>query len=246
MTWDLRFIRRDELKRHITNTIENYAETLTSINLVKFNSNIIDPIKLTFDSKVYRKSLEQIITEEISRQRDKSNNNAIGYFHQNMFSYIDNCTVPSHGFDVIVNLPNKMVYVEMKNKHNTMNAASSGKTYMKMQNHILNNPNHYCYLVEVIAKESQNVEWKVSIDGEKFSSNRIRRVSIDQFYAEVTGDPLAFKKVCDSLSPIIDEILFERPDFIPEHDSVFDEIIAVDPDISKSLYLLAFRTYLGF
>lgn len=29
------------------------------------------------------------------------------------------------------------IYVEMKNKHNTMNSASAGKTYIKMQNQLL-------------------------------------------------------------------------------------------------------------
>ena len=29
------------------------------------------------------------------------------------------------------------IYVEMKNKHNTMNSASSAKTYIKMQGQIL-------------------------------------------------------------------------------------------------------------
>ena len=60
-----------------------YGETLKSIDLRKFNQNIIDPIKLTFDSNVYGKTFEQIIDDEIFRQRDKTNSNIIGYFHQN-------------------------------------------------------------------------------------------------------------------------------------------------------------------
>ena len=30
------------------------------------------------------------------------------------------------------------IYVEMKNKHNTMNSASASKTFIKMQNQLLN------------------------------------------------------------------------------------------------------------
>ena len=33
------------------------------------------------------------------------------------------------------------VYVEMKNKHNTMNSASAGKTYIKMQNQLFKKSN---------------------------------------------------------------------------------------------------------
>ena len=45
-----------------------------------------------------------------------------------MFKYIRNCEVPREGFDVIFTQNDgKKVYVEMKNKHNTMNSSSSQK-----------------------------------------------------------------------------------------------------------------------
>ena len=99
--WELDFISREDFKEHVANTIKTYDNTLKSIDLKTFNSNIIDPIKLTFDSKVYRKDIEEVIENELVRQRDKTNTNAIGYFHQNLFKYIKNCEVPDVGFDVI-------------------------------------------------------------------------------------------------------------------------------------------------
>ncbi len=55
--------------------------------------------------------------------------------------------MPQEGWDVIYKNPDGIqmpdgdivhtVYVEMKNKHNTMNSASSAKTYIKMQGQIL-------------------------------------------------------------------------------------------------------------
>ena len=69
--------------------------------MAKFNSNIIDPINLTFDKELFKKTIEEIIESEIHRQRDKSNTNAIGYFHQNMLKYIANCEAPEVGFDII-------------------------------------------------------------------------------------------------------------------------------------------------
>ena len=59
----------------------------------------------------------------------------------------------------------------MKNKHNTMNSASSQKTYMKMQNKLLEDDQAVCYLVEVISMKSMKSKdepWKVSIDGRPF------------------------------------------------------------------------------
>gem|GEM_PF-3460230 len=52
----------------------------------------------------------------------------------------------------------------MKNKHNTMNSSSSQKTYMRMQSTLLLEPEANCLLVEVIAKNSQELTWKVSLD----------------------------------------------------------------------------------
>lgn len=82
----------------------------------------------------------------------------------------------------------------MKNKHNTMNAAASQKTYMKMQDKLLDDDKAVCMLVEVIAKKSQNIKWETTLDGKKYSHERIRRVSIDKFYEIVFGDKLAFFK----------------------------------------------------
>lgn len=75
-------ISDDDIFHHVKETVELYR---THINLKEFNKNIIDPIKLTFDSKVYGRSIEEIIEAECIRQIDKTNTNHIGYFHQNLF-----------------------------------------------------------------------------------------------------------------------------------------------------------------
>ena len=245
--WNLDFISKNDLKEHIKNTITTYEKTLDGIDLIKFNSNIVDPIKMVFDSKVYRKDFEEVIKDELVRQRDKTNSNAIGYFHQNMFKYIKNCEVPSEGFDVIyIENDGKKIYVEMKNKHNTMNSSSSQKTYMKMQNKIVNDQNAICFLVEAIAKHSQNITWKVTVDGEQLENNRIRRVSIDKFYEIVTGESDAFLKICMILPDLIDEIISEHRELQVGTDTVIDELRESNPDLLKALYLLAFKEYEGF
>lgn len=245
--WDLAFIDRNDFKNHVSDTIKTYDNTLKGIDLHSFNSNIIDPIKLTFDSKVYRKTIEEVIENELVRQRDKTNTNAIGYFHQNLFKYIDNCEVPNVGFDVIYTRSNgSRVYVEMKNKHNTMNSSAAQKTFLKMTTQILSDDNCDCYLVEIIAKRSQNIVWNVSLDYERVSNEHIKRVSIDKFYEEVTGDKDAFYKICKQLPIIIDEIISENNEFVVEDDTVISELRSTNPDILKSLYILAFSTYEGF
>ena len=245
--YEINFITRENLKEHIKNTIATYDQTLNGIDLRKFNSNIIDPIKMVFDSKLYRKKFEEVIEAELVRQRDRTNVNAIGYFHQNIFKYIDNCTVPEKGFDVIFKKSEKeKIYVEMKNKHNTMNSTSSQKTYTRMLNKIANDKNAVCFLVESIAKHSQNIVWKVKLDGENMENDRIRRVSMDKFYEIVTGDKEAFYKMCMILPELIEEIINENKELQVGSDTVVNELTEKNPDLLKALYLLAFKEYGGF
>jgi len=239
--YNLGFISDDDLFEHVKETVEKYR---FKIDLKKFNKNLIDPIKLTFDSKIYGKSIEEIIESEIIRQMDKSNTNHIGYFHQNIFKYIDSSwSVPKQGFDLINE--DEKIYVELKNKHNTMNSASSQKTYMKMQGMLLDDSNNRCMLVEVIAKKSQNIPWQISLDGISRKHEFIRRVSMDKFYELVTGEAEAFKNLCAVLPLVLEDVVQSRDSETIEN-TVFTELSDISPNLLQSLYLLSFAKYEGF
>ena len=109
MEWNIDFIEKEDFKKHVSKTINQYGKKLQSYDVKKINKNLIDPIKMIFDKAVYNEDWDTIITSEIFRQRDKSNTNEIGYFHQRLFDYIDNCRVPDNGkeggWDVIVETP---------------------------------------------------------------------------------------------------------------------------------------------
>ncbi len=239
--YNLGFISDEDLFAHVKETVEKYR---FRIDLKKFNQNLIDPIKLTFDSKIYGKSLEETIELEIIRQLDKSNTNHIGYFHQNIFKFIGaGWEVPKQGFDLVNE--EKKIYVEMKNKHNTMNSSSAQKTYIAMQNKILKGADITCMLVEVIAKQSQNIPWKISINGEQYVHDNIRRVSMDKFYEMVTGERTAFRDLCAVLPRVLDDVI-ETLERSSVENTVFDELRTISPNLLKSLYLLSFSKYEGF
>jgi hypothetical protein len=76
------------------------------------------------------------------------------------------CEVPASGWDVVFSKEHGVdvsdgdvvsrVFIEMKNKHNTMNSSASGKTYIRMQSQLLADDDCACFLVEVIAKQSHH------------------------------------------------------------------------------------------
>ena len=238
---NLTFISEEDFTNHVRATIEKYGEKLESFDLKRFNKNIIDPIKLIFDKTVY----------------------------QRIFQYIKNCHVPPNGeeggWDVIYKNPDGIpipeagnvhtVYVEMKNKHNTMNSASAGKTFIKMQNQLLNDDDCACFLVEAIAQQSQNIKWETTVDKKKVGHKLIRRVSLDQFYSLVTGEDDAFYKMCMILPTVIEKVVKDLNGSIVPHDTVIDELreLAAKQDIESedlavamAVYMLGFESYKGF
>lgn len=136
-----------------------------------------------------------------------------------------------------------------------MNSASAGKTFIKMQNQLLRDDDCACFLVEAIAKRSQNVKWETTVDGTSVSHKLIRRVSIDVFYSLVTGDDMAFYKLCMKLPSVIQKVVDTEGTSLVPHDTVFEElqqkarktgINSNDLAIAMSIYMLGFSTYKGF
>ncbi len=269
MTWNIDFISEEDFEKHVCATIQKYGDKLDSFDMQRFNKNIVDPVKLIFDKTVYKASWEETISNEIFRQRDKSNNNDIGYFHQRIFQYLANCHVPENGeeggWDVIyenedgIIMPDGTVvhkiYVEMKNKHNTMNSSAAGKTFIKMQNQILRDDDSACFLVEAIAKKSQNTKWEPSVDGQRMGHKLIRRVSLDKFYGIVTGQEDAFFKICMALPEVIQKVVEGGENISVPKDTVFEEFNEVANEIeienselafAMAIYMLGFSSYDGF
>ena len=92
--YNIGFITDADLFRHVKDTLEHLT---MAIDLHKFEKNIIDPIKLTFEMHAYHLSPEAVVQHEIARQLGKTVENAIGWFHQNIFRYIPGWQVPTDG-----------------------------------------------------------------------------------------------------------------------------------------------------
>lgn len=143
----------------------------------------------------------------------------------------------------------------MKNKHNTMNSASAGKTFIKMQNQLLTDDDCACFLVEAIAQHSQNIKWETTVDKHKVGHKLIRRVSLDKFYALVTGQEDAFYQMCMVLPDVIQKAVDELGNSIVPNDTVMQELKELskqynfkseDLSIAMAVYMLGFGSYNGF
>ena len=91
--------------------------------------------------------------------------------------------------------------------------------------------------------------------GKNVQHRLIRRVSMDQFYAILTGEEDAFYKMCMALPEVINSVVNEEGGVEVPHDTVIDELRKVaslygdendELSMAMAVYMLGFNTYMGF
>lgn len=243
--YNLDFISDSDLYQHTLNTVSQFK---TGMTLEEFQRNIIDPLKLTFDAHVYQRKIEEVIDAEVARQLGKTTENLIGYFHQHIFRYVGNgWEVPETGHDGWdVENHDRNIFAEIKSKHNTMNSSSAKSVHAHMRGLVEGNSKAVCYLVEIVAKCSQDIEWCLrNAPLREDRQKRLRRISIDRFYEIVTGNANAFRNLCQVLGKVIDDIVKEHPHAV-SHNTVLSELLEEDSDVMRTLFVMSFGTYRGF
>lgn len=234
------------MKKHLKEVYNSYQKIFANQNLDNFNRNIVDPFQILIENILLGKNIKKIIAGEIIRQQNKSCANVLGYFHQYIFRYISSdWEIPEKGWDLVNN--KKLIYVEIKSKWNTMNVNSAQNAYRKMEQKTNQNPQTQCYLVEIIAKKTQNKPWNPTFEGVKTETNeRIRRISIDKFYEIITSDKQAFFKLIITLPPLLKEIVKEEGIIQTGENTTLSELEKQNPNHLLSLFNLSFQQYEGF
>lgn len=160
---------------------------------VDISKNMIDPIKMIFDMSAWQITEEEWRKNEADRQLDKTVNNAIGYFHQRFLSnikgWIDldcNADLKSlYGVDLCNE--EKTIFIEIKNKYNTMNSSCKRDVINRLNLIKKLHPEADVYIGIIISK----VESKVV--------NGIKYVNGKELYKIVTGDEGALELTLSAL-----------------------------------------------
>ncbi len=220
----LPFISDSHLIECIGNLHNSYLKAQQSFTLKKFYKNKVDTIKLTFDKAFNEISEENLIQSEILRQIDKSINNSIGTFHEQVLGGINGYSSGfNKGFDV--KAIDNSLFADVKNKHNTMNSSSSEALFQKLARYADDNKSAKCYWVQIWAKSSFCEHWQGDINGKEYSHSRVFKISGDQFYALLAGYENAFYDLYKVLPTAIEDYLNSK-DFSEKNDksSVLEEI----------------------
>lgn len=244
------FVSDDHLLKCIENLHVSYLKAKADVSKKKFYSNKIDTIKLTFDSRFNDIDEENIIELEILRQIDKSINNSIGTFHEQVLGGIKGYEVGNlSGFDI--KAEDDTLFADIKNKHNTMNSSSAESLFQKLARFADNYKQAKCYWVQILAKGSFNEHWRGDINGKEYSHSRVFKISGDRFYAILSNQDDAFLQLYKALPIAIKDYLqgIKAKDEINEN-SIFEDIKESsnkkERNILEQITFENYSYYLGF
>lgn len=244
------FISDEHLINCITNLHKAYLKAKNNITKKNFYANKVDTIKLTFDAKFNNIDEESLIQAEVLRQIDKSINNSIGTFHEQILGGIEGYEVGNlSGFDIKAN--DDSLFADIKNKHNTMNSSSAESLFQKLARYADTYKKANCYWVQILAKGSFNEKWISEINGKEYSHSRVFKISGDQFYTLLSGQSDALFQLYKALPVAINDYLYSiENNTVTQENSALDEIqteiITSERSILDQITFENYGYYLGF
>ena len=245
----LSFISDEHLLSCIENLHQSYLKAKANVSKKKFYKNKIDTIKLTFDAKFNDLDEETLIKTEINRQIDKSTNNSIGTFHEEILGGITGFDIGNlSGFDI--KAIDNTLFADIKNKHNTMNSSSAESLFQKLAKYADTYKQAKCYWVQVLAKNSFNEKWFGEINGKEYSHSRVYKISGDQFYKLLSGKENALFELYQVLPQAISDYLNKQESEKIQNNSALEEISVSSKESNRSILdeitFENYSYYLGF
>ena len=120
------FVSDEHFLACVRHVCEAYPASKKEIELEVLYRNTLDPFKMVFDIINTKSTVDAWIKGETIRQGDKTLNNRIGDFHQRLLGGANGWTNLGTGDESKVDLKksNNSIFIELKNKFNTVNADS--------------------------------------------------------------------------------------------------------------------------
>lgn len=244
------FVSDDHLLKCIDGLHKSYLKAKNNITKRNFYANKVDTFKLTFDAKFNDIDEDTLIQSEILRQIDKSINNSIGTFHEQVLGGIKGFESGRlKGYDIKAN--DNTLFADIKNKHNTMNSSSSEALFQKLARYANDYKKAKCYWVQILAKSSFCDLWNAEINGKEYSHSRVYKISGDKFYELLSGHENAMFELYKALPKAIHDYL--RSKTLKDSDvenSALDEIKSQTQNSNRSIIdQITFENYsyyLGF
>ena len=200
------FVSDSDFLRCVEHVCYAYPNAKTTTDLF-LQRNGIDPFKIVFDIMKNNMDLEQWREFENSRQADKTVNNTIGEFHQKLLGCVDGWIDLETGDPTKLDLKKKddTIYMEIKNKYNTVNDNSLSKVWEHLNDNLKEYPDSLQYWAYIVSKNGSSGEGKFK--NKNREKPQIKKIWGKAVYELVTGDPEALESVWRVLPNAINDVL---------------------------------------
>jgi hypothetical protein len=190
------FVSDEHLLECIGNLHNAYLGAKNNITKKDFYSNKVDTIKLSFDSKFNNIDEESLIQSEILRQMDKSINNSIGTFHEQILGGIKGYEAGNlSGYDI--KAKDDTLFALFLFEPLPPNFEDAIFEKLALQAKIYKQAN--CYLVDFTSSESYYEKWIIEKEESTVSHKRVFKISADKFYELLTSEPQAYFQLLNAL-----------------------------------------------
>jgi len=210
MNYNIKFIKRDKLYEICEKIIKRLKKSAESEEK-DLHKNIIDPFSALFDASFNNLSISQWLNSEKIRQVQKSLQNEIGTFHQEVLGSIKDWKNLGTGEVIDIVNDEKKIIAEIKNKFNTTKGNHKIAIYDDLDSLLKEKYVGYtAYYVAILAKKKLIRSFTPSDNKTKKQrpeNKRIIEIDGKSFYKIVTGDDDAIYKIYKAIPDILSEIL---------------------------------------
>lgn len=181
-----------------------------------FSKNVIDPFAAVFEIAGFSIDHAAWLENEMTRQAQKTLQNQIGTFHQNVLGAARGWRNLGTGAVIDLVHNDKKIIAEVKNKYNTISGGKQAELYGVLERLVMPKRSDYkdytAYYVAIIPKKPirYNRPFTPS-DKEKGSrcpnNELIREIDGSSFYEFVTGTPNALQSLYHVLPDVIQAVV---------------------------------------
>ena len=198
------FISDEHLLNCIENLHKSYLKAKNNVSKKSFYTNKVDTIKLTFDAKFNDINEDDLIQSEILRQIDKSINNSIGTFHEQILGGIKGYEIGNlSGFDIKANDDSLFAIFGASDLSKNISDA----VFEKLANSARTYVNAKFYYVQLDDVSETNEKWIIGHEEYSVSQKRVFKVFLKEFYALLAKQENALFQLFEILSNVITEYL---------------------------------------
>lgn len=228
----LPFIADDDLIKYTQQMVSAVDRSKKSVESNPYRG-VIDPFSALVDASVQGITFDKWMEQEKARKIQKSLQNALGDFHQNILGALHGWKNAGPGGSYDVRNEDKKIIAEVKNKYNTLNSEGLISVYKKLSNHLdYGDKDFTAYYVAIVTKGSASYDEPFTPVKKKIPMPRrddLRKIDGKSFYALATGYDDAVHMLYETLPIVLKSLGYElSPDEATHFVDLFERAFSME------------------